>query len=204
MVRLSLLLSFLFISFIGISQAKKAPQKKASATKSSSVKTQPQQSASSGKPNRAPGTEGKDPHPEATYNSLLPQFEFVTSQKTMLNNKNLPANKSTIFALFSPSCDHCEKAFSVIRNNIEAYKDFNIVFVTFAEYFHEIDSFIKVKNVVNLPNVYLCGARSQFIINYFMPNIVLPQVMVFDKQRRLKRIFYETVNNDSLLYYLNK
>jgi len=180
-----------------IAQTKKPVQK--APVKTATITTQtPEQET----PKRAPGT--TDAHPEAKINSPLPAFQFVTPSKTFLTEKDLPKDKPIVFALFNPTCDHCQVAFNEIRKNMERYKDASIVFVTFADNFAELDDFIKTNNGSGIPNLHVVAARSEFITNFFMPNYILPQIMTFNKQRKLKKIFYEKVQTDSLLTYLNK
>jgi len=155
-------------------------------------------------PKQVPGTEGQKTHDEAAINSMPPNFQFIKNDGTYFSNKDLPKNKPMIFALFSPNCDHCQKAVAEMKAKTAMFKDATIVFVTFGTNFKELESFVQTTGVGDLKNFYICAAPDRWITSYFMPNYILPQVIVFNKQQKLKKIFYETINTDSLNFYMNK
>ncbi|HOZ52207.1 MAG TPA: redoxin domain-containing protein [Chitinophagaceae bacterium] len=161
-------------------------------------------SFSQGTPKQVPGTEGQKTHPEAPINSTIPVFQYITSSGKFITDSDLPKNKPIVMALFNPTCDHCQKAIVEMKEKNEQFKNVTIVFVSSIANYVDLDNFVKITGVSTYPNFYICAAQDNFITSYFMPNWILPQVMVYNKQRKLKKIFYETINTDSLLTYLNK
>ena len=159
---------------------------------------------SQGAPKQVPGTEGQKTHDEASINSSLPVFQYITSTGKFITDTDLPKNKPIVMALFNPTCDHCQKAIVEMKEKNEVFKNVTIVFVSSIANYTDLDNFVKITDVSTYPNFYICAAQDRFITSYFMPNWILPQVMVYNKQRKLKKIFYETINTDSLLTYLNK
>ncbi|GBL36077.1 hypothetical protein EMGBS15_16720 [Filimonas sp.] len=159
---------------------------------------------SQGAPRQVPGTEGQKSHDEAKVNSSIPVFQFVTAQGKFISEADLPKNKPVIMALFSPTCDHCQRAVAAIKERMNDFNEATIIFVTSITNFSELDNFEKITELGNYPNLYVCAAQDAFITKFFMPNWILPQVMVFNKQQKLKKIYYETINTDSVLNYMKK
>ncbi len=159
---------------------------------------------SQGAPRQVPGTEGTKTHDEAKINSTIPAFQFATAAGKFITNADLPANKPVILALFSPTCDHCQRAVAAIKDKMNLFGDAVIIFVTSISNFSELENFEKISEISLFPSIHVCAAQDAFITKFFMPNWILPQVMVYNKQQKLQKIFYETVNTDSLLVYMKK
>ncbi len=159
---------------------------------------------SQGAPKQVPGTEGQKTHDEAKVNSTIPPFQFATSAGKFMTNADLPANKPVILALFSPTCDHCQRAVASIKDKMNLFGDAVIIFVTSISNYSELENFEKISEISLYPTIHVCAAQDAFIAKFFMPNWILPQVMVYNKQQKLQKIFYETVNTDSLMTYMRK
>ncbi len=155
-------------------------------------------------PKQVPGTEGQKTHDEAKINSLLPSFQFVTPAKIFLTEKDIPKNQSVIFALFNPTCDHCINAAKDVVSKMDSLQNTTIFFVTFTSNFNDLGAFITNTNAGQFPNFHVCAAEQQFILNHFMPNYIMPQIMIYNKQHKLKKIFYEKIEKDQLIGLLNK
>lgn len=157
---------------------------------------------SQGSPKQAPGTEGQKTHPEAAVNSLLPPFRYVTHQGKFITNKDIPANKPVIMVLFNPTCDHCMRAAQLLKENRNLFSNATIVLVTFVSNFAELEGFVLSQGLSMEKNFFICAAEEKAITSYFMPNYILPQVLVYNKQHRLKKIFYEIIQADSTHHYM--
>jgi hypothetical protein len=93
---------------------------------------------------------------------------------------------------------------AAIKDKMNLFSDAVIIFVTSISNFSELGNFEKISEISLFPSIQLCAAQDAFITKFFMPNWILPQVMVYNKQQKLQKIFYETVNTDSLLVYMKK
>ena len=163
-----------------------------------------QKTTSNSAPKQIPGTEGQKMHDEAKVNSLLPSFYFATDTEKFLTEKDLAKNKSIVLALFNPTCDHCLQVAYAIRDHYKLFENVSVVFVTSVTNIGGLHGFALSSELKRYSNVHFCATTDAFIAKTFMPNWILPQVMLFNKQRKLKKIFYETVNADSMHYYLIK
>ena len=101
---------------------------------------------SQGAPRQVPGTQGTKTHDEAKINSTIPAFQFATAAGKFITNADLPANKPVILALFSPTCDHCQRAVAAIKDKMNLFGDAVIIFVTSISNFSELENFEKILN----------------------------------------------------------
>ena len=101
---------------------------------------------SQGAPRQVPGTEGTKTHNEAKINSTIPAFQFATAAGKFITKADLPANKPVILALFSPTCDHCQRAVAAIKDKMNLFGDAVIIFVTSISNFSELENFEKILN----------------------------------------------------------
>lgn len=151
---------------------------------------------------RAPGTEGKDPHPEAAINSVLPAFRMMLPDKSIYSSTDIPVGNSVIFAMFNPTCDHCVNTGRDIFQKLDSLKNTTIIFITFTGNFNDLNQYLMSTGLVNNQQVHVGVANDQFILGHFMPNYIIPQVMVYNKKKKLKKILYETISTDEVMRYL--
>lgn len=154
------------------------------------------------KPKQIPGTENQQTHPEAKLNSALPSFVMITPDRKPFTEKDIPKNHSVIFTLFNPNCDHCILATNAIKSKLDSLPNTTIVFMTFASNLADLPDFIHKSEASNYPNFHVGICQESFILGHFMPSYVLPQMMIYNAKRKLKKIFYETMDADHLVSYL--
>lgn len=156
----------------------------------------------SGKPRRMPGTEGKDPHPEAKKNSPLPVFQLIDANRKTWTNKNIPAQHQVIFAMFNPGCSHCDDFGALIHRLQDSLKNTTVIMMTFEENFKELKAFLQKSGLDQQKNVHVGICNNSFILGHFMPGYTIPQVMIYSKQKKLKKVLYEAISSQDLLPYL--
>ncbi len=149
-----------------------------------------------------PGTQKE--HEEMPINSVLPPFHFVTHKEVFITEADIPKNKPIVMTLFNPNCDHCLQAAMAIKDKMEAFRNVTIIFVTSILNFSELNSFVQIAELGKYPNVFVCATQDEYISKTFMPNWILPQVQLYNVNRKLKKTYYENIQTDSLLTYLYK
>lgn len=149
-----------------------------------------------------PGTQKE--HEEMPLNAALPPFHFVTHNEVFITEADIPKHKPIVLTLFNPNCDHCLQAAVLIKENMEAFRNVTIIFVTSILNFGELKGFAQISELAKYPNVYVCATQDEYISKTFMPNWILPQVQLYNVNRKLKKTYYETIQTDSLINYLYK
>lgn len=159
--------------------------------------------SSTSSPKRVPGTEGKDAHPEAALNSLLPSFKMMHPDQTLFTDQEIPAGNSVLFMMFNPTCDHCVTAGKELFQKLDSLKNTTFILITFTSNFNDLPNYIQTTGLVNNKQIHVGVASDKFILGHFMPNLIIPQVMVYNKKKKLKKIFYETMDVSEVIRCLN-
>lgn len=164
--------------------------------KTTTTQTKPQ------RPKRAPGTEGPDVHAEAKLNSPLPDFTLTNLLQKSVTKKDIPEGNSVIFAMFNPGCGHCVDLGKMIANLKDSLKTTTVVLMTFQENFKELTTYVQTTGLEKMAQVHVGIANNQFILNHFMPSYTIPQIMFYNKQKKLKKIVYEKIESKEILQYI--
>ena len=121
---------------------------------------------------------------------LLPGFDILLpDSSTYLNTNNIPIGKPSIFIGFSPFCIHCQEETRDIINHIDRFKNIQIYFVT-AFPFHDMKTYYKYFKLASFSNVTMGRDSSDVFLRYFKAKGV-PYTLVFDSQKRLKKVMSE-------------
>ncbi|QLH45935.1 MAG: hypothetical protein HWD58_10100 [Bacteroidota bacterium] len=153
------------------------------------------------KPRRMPGTEGKDPHPEAKPNSALPVFNLVDANRKTWTNKNIPAQHKVIFAMFNPGCSHCDDFGALIHRLKDSLSNTTVIMMTFEENFKELKNFLQKVDWIN--KKCACWNLQQ----WFYPGSLYAQLChstgddLFETEK-LKQVLYESITSQDLMRYL--
>lgn len=159
--------------------------------------------SSTSSPKRVPGTEGKDAHPEAALNSPLPAFKMMHPDQTLFTDQEIPAGNSVLFMMFNPTCDHCIQVGKELAQKLDSIKNTTLVLLTFTSNFNDLNAYIQTSGLMNKKEIHVGVASDQFILSHFMPNYVIPQVMVYNKKKKLKKIFYQDIDVSEVIRCLN-
>lgn len=135
----------------------------------------------------------------------LPSFNVLTSKQQLFFDTSAPKNKPLIMALFNPGCDHCMKAAQEFYSSIERFRDATILFVTGNNLWGELKSFIELAkiNLEGLDNFFVAADHSDILKDLFESRGI-PQVMIYNKDKVLQKIYYQDINMDSVVFYMNR
>ena len=135
--------------------------------------------------------------------AAFPQISITTSEGVTITNKNIPADRPVLLILFNPMCDHCQKVANTIREQIETFSNTTVIFITGLNLIGNLNEFIDICKLKNIPNIIVGATDANQSAGLFQGKGI-PQVMVYNKAQKLQKIFYETMQTDSTIYYLNK
>jgi cytochrome oxidase Cu insertion factor (SCO1/SenC/PrrC family) len=132
-----------------------------------------------------------------TVQNDLPQMVVTKSDGSQLNMRELTGK--TVLILFQTDCDHCQREAAAIQENITAFKDYSLYFITTTSH-KEIETFASEYKLAGHPNVYFCQTTSQSVLDNFGP-IDAPSLYIFSPDQKLVKAFNgETQINEILRY----
>jgi peroxiredoxin len=112
--------------------------------------------------------------------------DLPTMALTMLDGSQLQAKDlkgSTVIILFQPDCDHCQREAQAIHENIKAFENYSVYFVSGATP-PELDTFARQYGFSDIHNVYFASTQVQSIIDNF-GQISAPSLYVYNDMGKL-------------------
>jgi len=92
-----------------------------------------------------------------------------------------------VLVMFQPDCDHCQREATQIRNNLDAFKEYQLYFIS-SPPMYDVEKFSVDYKFKSLPNVYFGITTVNEVINAFGP-IDAPSVYIYDETGRLRKSF---------------
>lgn len=136
-----------------------------------------------------PSSQSKESETPATPSQNdLPSMPITTLDRADINTRNLKGN--TILILFQPDCDHCQREAREIRENLEAFRAYNLYFIS-ADQMSAIEKFGNDYDLIGHPNIHLALTSVDNVLKSFGA-IAAPSVYIYTNQRLMQKFNGET------------
>jgi thiol-disulfide isomerase/thioredoxin len=139
----------------------------------------------------------KETRPKSVINDL-PSMTINLLDGTKRNIKELKGK--TILIFFQPDCDHCQREAEEIQNNLAAFKNSNLYFIT-SYSLQEIEKFANDHRLLGYANIYFAGTSIESILNNFGP-IKAPSIYIYSSEQKLIKTFNGEVRIETVLEYI--
>jgi hypothetical protein len=110
-------------------------------------------------------------------------------------------NANLLVMMFNPTCSHCEDQTQLMLKNAAIFKRTKWVLLAnkgMKPYLHD---FVKVFHLSDYPFVFIGTDSAGFNDNAYMYK-ALPQINIYDHQRKLIKVFNGEIPMDSLEMYI--
>jgi hypothetical protein len=131
----------------------------------------------------------------------LPPLRIVYPQKVVYTNDSLKNDANLILMLFNPTCEHCEDMTIALEKNIGLFQKSHIMLVAAEGMAAYLEFFENGTRVKNFPKIKY-GLDSSNIVNNLFNYEMLPQINVYNANRRLIKTFNGLEEIDSLKPYI--
>jgi thiol-disulfide isomerase/thioredoxin len=138
-----------------------------------------------------PWVTGMENKPIADFNILLPD------SATYFNTTGLPAGRKTVLFYYSPTCPYCRAQMREIVNNIERYKDVQLLVITGAD-FKSMKGFNTYFKLENYPNV-ITGIDTGNVMVKVYQAYGVPFTAFFDQRKRMIAAYSGRITGRTLL-----
>jgi hypothetical protein len=118
-----------------------------------------------------------------------------------ITKKSLAGKNNLFIMLFNPDCQQCYMVTERILHDIELFKKSKLLMVARQNTGLYLQDFERVLHINKYPNIII-GLDSSNLTKKLYRYIELPQVNVYDKNRKLIRIFEGNFSMDSLKTYI--
>ena len=128
----------------------------------------------------------------------LPDLPLTTTEGTQTNAQALEGK--VILILFQPDCDHCQREAEAIREHLDAFKEYTLCFVTYAE-MADIKQFAQDYELDGQENILFTFSEIQPILDNF-GSIPTPSLYIYSDQQQLVKAFEGEAEIEEVLEYL--
>lgn len=122
----------------------------------------------------------------------IPQFTIYKAPDSSLFTRENLKRKPSVFIIFSPDCEHCQRETDSLLSHINKFKKAQIIMVTHLPY-EEMIQFYKKYKIANYSMITM-GRDVKFFFPIFFRVSSFPSIFVYDKEGKLKESFEGTVN----------
>lgn len=129
------------------------------------------------------------------HTATTPMAEGYVTDKDLDNGANL------FVMMFNPTCSHCEEQTMTFEKNIELFKKTKVVLLANLAMKTYLPDFVQRLKTDNYAPFYIGLDSSGFIDKVFLYQ-ALPQINIYDGQRKLLRTYTGDVAIDSLKQYI--
>ncbi len=136
----------------------------------------------------------------------LPPLKFLhmkgkNNGNDIFTTKNLSPDKNLLVMVYNPTCGHCQEEAILFKNNKDVFKNAEVLLVADTAMREYIDFFHTTTKVFDSPELKMMLDNCEYIKKTFKYQS-LPQLNIYNKERRLVKIFLGDTPIDSLKQYI--
>lgn len=131
----------------------------------------------------------------------LPPIRAIEPKGTVFTEKDIDTSGNFFLMMFNPTCGHCEDVTRMLEKNLDLFRDKQILLLSAAGMMIYMDYFDATTKVYQYPKISLGVDSAGFIEKTFIYNS-LPQINIYNQDKKLLKIFTGEVSIDSLRPYI--
>ena len=131
----------------------------------------------------------------------LSPLSITTRTGEKHTEKDFKSYKNILVMMFNPTCDHCQEETTILEKNIEHFKDTKLLLVAAPSMIDYLEFYNNVTRYSKYPEITV-GVDSAGFIDKTFNYTALPQINIYDKDRKLVKIFSGVVQFDALEPYI--
>ena len=132
---------------------------------------------------------------------VKPAVEAPAGIQQFVTNKDLDNGANLLVMLFNPTCSHCEDETRLLEKNMDLFKNTKLVLMASPTAWDYMPNFFRTYNIATYPSIILGIDSGDFVSKVYLYS-ALPQINIYDAQRKLIKTFAGEVSIDSLKQYI--
>jgi hypothetical protein len=133
--------------------------------------------------------------------AVMPPLRLVTEKGKQYTEKDVDNGAYLFIMLFNPMCDHCHDETKLLGENIDLFKKSDILLMASPNMKEYLEYFENSTKVSKYPKM-IVGLDSAGYIEKTFRYLDLPQINIYDKDRKLVRMFNGHTPLDSLRQFI--
>lgn len=126
---------------------------------------------------------------------------MATGDATFLTEKDFDNGYNMFIMMFNPTCGHCQDMTKVLENNIAEFKKTKILLLATPMMSQYLGTFTGLLHTAQYPSLHIGMDSSGFVDNAYLYR-ALPQINIYNGERKLLKIYNGDVPFDSLKQYI--
>lgn len=131
----------------------------------------------------------------------LPELRVIDTKNKEYTAESFKNNNHFFLFMFNPTCGHCIDMAKLVSTNLSVFSQNHILFLAGAQMMSYLDFFYKETELEKYPAIKV-GVDSAKAVDKMYSYNTLPQINIYDKDRKLVKIFYGDTPLDSLKKYV--
>jgi hypothetical protein len=122
-------------------------------------------------------------------------------EKDLLTNKDFDNGANLFVMMFNPTCGHCMDETKALEKSSALFKKTKVVMLATKNMRPYVPDFVKTMHTADYPFIYVGIDSTNFLDNVFLYQM-LPQINIYDGDRKLMRTFTGDVAIDTLANFI--
>jgi hypothetical protein len=131
----------------------------------------------------------------------MAQEVIQDKSKKIVTNADVDNRANLLVMMFNPTCSHCEDQAERMEKNIAYFSNSKMLMIATPNQGQYVPAFVKNHHVASYPSFIVGVDSSNFIDKVFLYQ-ALPQINIYNADRKLIRTFTGEVSVDSLKQYI--
>ncbi len=131
----------------------------------------------------------------------LPPLKITTRTGEKFTEEDFKSDGSLLIMMFNPTCDHCQEETTILQKNIDKFKKSKILLVAAPSMIDYLEFYNNVTRYSKYPQMVV-GVDSAGFIDKTFTYASLPQINIYDKDRKLVKIFAGVTAFDAIEPYI--
>ncbi len=148
-------------------------------------------------------------HTENTINwkeigAPLPEdFKIYTNDSTYIRYDDVKGKSGNLLLMmFNPTCGHCEEQAILFKDNFSMFKNSRLIMLAAPNMLPYLEYFTNTTRMTNFKGIPIGVDSFNYIDRTYLYEM-LPQINIYDRDRKLVKMFYGPTPLDSLKQYID-
>lgn len=126
-------------------------------------------------------------------NLPIPHYKILKVDSTYVTQDAIDRHKPVMIIYFGPDCPHCQRLMAEMKENMSAFKDIQIVMITFTRtefpYLNMIKDFSKTYDLPKYKNITMGTEYPDYKVQRYYQVTGTPFVAIYDRNGKMVKYF---------------
>ena len=136
--------------------------------------------------------------------ATIPPYHILTTDSVYVTPANLKKNKPVMIVYFSPDCSHCQHMMYEMKPIMKAFKDVQVVMITFVMQLKAIKVFERDYDLAKYPNFTVGTEGYTYVVQKYYQVATTPYIALYDKSHKLVKYYPKAPKTEDLAEEVKK